>query len=183
MLLTDSDGVFASGAVVHTGIYIAGTNTWDFSLNIADMDYIAFAKTVFSDTTSPTILTASVSSGTLAPIGTFPLTYTYSDTGSAINAASFTGKIYPWDSTGATWSVIDIASSYLSVTSASTSTGILQLTNLPFGKYRFDILISDTAGNTLTQSYTYFVDAVIWTVSAPLYPIGAAPLGSNTFGS
>ena len=86
------------------------------------MEYITFAKIAPTDTTPPNILTTSVASGTLSPSGTFPLTYTYSDTGSAISAASFTGRIYPWDSTGATWSGTNIANSYLSITSASTST-------------------------------------------------------------
>ena len=85
-----------------------------------------------TDITPPNILSNSVASGTLAPIGTFPITVTYSDTGSAINPASFTGKIYSWDATGSTWSLTNIAPSYLSVTSSSTSTGLLQLTGLPF---------------------------------------------------
>ena len=129
MLLADTDSTFAMSATAYTGVYNTGSNTWDFSLNIVDMQYVAFAKIVPTDTTPPTILTTSVASGTLSPSGTFPLTYTYSDTGSAIDASSFTGKIYAWNLTGATWDVTNIAGSYLSVTSASTSTGVLQLTN------------------------------------------------------
>jgi hypothetical protein len=75
-----------------------------------------------NDTTPPTILSNSVASGTLAPTGAFPITLTYSDTGSAIAPATLTGRIYSWDATGATWSTTNIASSYLSITSASTST-------------------------------------------------------------
>lgn len=109
ILLADTDSTFSSGATAYTGTYSTGTNTWDFSLNIADMQYVIFAKTVSIDTTPPTILSNSVASGTLAPIGTFPITITYSDTGSAINTGSLTGAIYAWDSTGATWSPTDIA--------------------------------------------------------------------------
>lgn len=53
----------------------------------------------------------------------------------------------------------------------STSTGNLQITNLPYGKYRFDLSIADSVGNIATQSYTYYVDAVEWTVNAPIYDI------------
>ena len=147
------------------------------------MEYITFAKSAPTDTTPPNILTTSVASGTLAPSGIFPLTYTYSDTGSAIDTSSFTGRIYPWDATGATWSGTNIAGSYLAVTSASTTTGVLQLTNLPFGKYRFDISIADTVGNVQTQSYTISIDSIIWTISAPTYSIGSAQTSIQTFGT
>jgi hypothetical protein len=120
MMLTDADGVFATGATAYTGT-LSGSN-WDFTLNIPDMTYVTFAHTVSSDSSPPTILSNSVASGTLAPTGTFPITITYTDTGSAIAPATLTGRIYSWDATGATWSVTNIASSYLSITSASTST-------------------------------------------------------------
>ena len=118
MLLADINSIFTTGSTVYTGSYNTGSNTWDFSLNIADMQYITFAKLVPTDTTPPNILSNSVASGTLAPIGNFPITLTYSDTGSAIDSASFTGKIYAWNATGATWFATDISSSYLTVTSA-----------------------------------------------------------------
>ncbi len=86
------------------------------------MQYVAFAKVVPTDTTPPNILSNSVASGTLAPIGNFPITLTYSDTGSTIDPASFTGKIYAWNATGATWFATDISPGYLSITSTSTST-------------------------------------------------------------
>lgn len=67
MILADTDSTFATGAVVYTGTYNTGSNTWDFSLNISDMQYIAFAKMVPTDITPPNILSNSVASGTLAP--------------------------------------------------------------------------------------------------------------------
>lgn len=182
-LLTDTDSTFASGATAYTGTYSTGSNTWDFSLGLADMQYVAFAKSVPTDTTPPVILSNSVASGTLAPYGTFPITLTYADTGSSIVAGSLTGRIYAWDATGATWSSTNIASPYLTITSASTSTGVFQLTGLPYGKYRFDFIISDSVGNTLTQSYTYYVDAIVWTISAPSYDIGPAQTSITTFGT
>jgi hypothetical protein len=119
-MLVDSNSVFATGSAVYTGTLV-GAN-WEFIANIADMAYITFAKSVPTDTTPPTILSNSIASGTLAPIGTFPITVTYADTGSTINTGSLSGAIYAWDATGATWDIINIASPYLSVTSASTST-------------------------------------------------------------
>lgn len=44
ILLTDADGVFATGTTAYTGIYNTGTTTWDFSLDIGDLQYITFAK-------------------------------------------------------------------------------------------------------------------------------------------
>lgn len=182
LLLTDSDGLFTTESTVYTGT-LNGSN-WDFSLNIADMQYITFAKSIPTDTTPPTITAINIASGTLIPSSNFTLITNFSDTGSSVDTSSFSGRIYAWDSTGSTWNLTNIAPSYMSITgTTTTSTGQLQVRGIPFGKYRFDILISDTAGNTLTQSYTYFVDAVIWTISAPLYPIGSAPLGASTFGS
>jgi hypothetical protein len=182
-LLTDTDSTFATGSTAYTGTFNTGANTWDFSLNIADMQYITFAKSVSSDSTPPNITSISIASGTLIPTSNFPLTVSYADTGSTVNPSSFTGKIYLWDATGATWSLTNIAASYLSITSASTSTGILGLTGLPYGKYRFDISIADSVGNIQMQSYTYYVDAIEWTISSPSYSIGNAPLGSTTFGT
>lgn len=181
-LLTDENGIFDTNATVYTGTYNTGSNTWNFTLNIVDMEYVTFATNV--DTTPPVINSTNIASDTLIPTSNFTLIVGYSDTGSVISPSSFTGRIYAWNSTGSTWSLTNIASSYMSITgTTTTSTGQLQVSGIPFGKYRFDILISDTVGNTRTQSYTYFVDAVIWTISAPLYPIGSAPLGASTFGS
>lgn len=55
----------------------------------------------------------------------------------------------------------------------TSSTGNLQVNNLPFGKYRFDISVTDIAGNTTAQSFTYFVDQIEWTVSSPIFDIGS----------
>jgi hypothetical protein len=181
IMLVDNDGTFASSATAYTGT-LSGSN-WDFTLNIADMDYVTFSRFVPTDTTPPVITSNSVASGTLAPKGTFPVTITYTDTGSAIVPGSLTWRIYMWDATGATWDVVNIAPAYLTVTSASTSTGVFALAGLPYGKYRFDFLISDSAWNTVTQSATYYIDAIEWTLGAPSYDLGNAPLGSNTFGS
>lgn len=60
MLLVDSDGVFDSGALAYTGT-LSGSN-WEFSLNISDMQYITFAKSVPTDTTPPSITSINIAS-------------------------------------------------------------------------------------------------------------------------
>ena len=66
---------------------------------------------------------------------------------------------------------------------ATASTGNLTINNLPFGKYRFDISIADTSGNIKTQSFTYFVDAIEWSISSAEYDIGNIIANTQTFGS
>lgn len=136
-----------------------------------------------TDTTAPTILSNSVASGSLVPSGTFPITLTYTDTGTAVNPSSLIGRIYQWNATGATWFTSNLAWSYLTLSSATTATGVFQVNNLPYGRYRFDFLLSDVLGNTRTVSYTYYVDEIEWTLSAPISPLGTIPYGTNTFGT
>lgn len=100
MMLVDANSIFATGATAYTGVYNTGTNMWDFSANISDLQYVTFAMNYNPDSTPPNFLSNSVASGTLAPTGTFPITVTYADTGSLIDTTSFTGKIYSWDATG-----------------------------------------------------------------------------------
>jgi hypothetical protein len=172
MLFVDSDGVFASGATSVTGTYNTGALRWDFSLDIADGEYITFGTSPSSDITPPTLLTNSLQSGALLPIGNFLLTLTYADTGSLINTGSFTGAIYSWNTGSLSWNTTNLAPTYMSISGVtSTSTGRLQITNLPYGKYRYDIGIRDNAGNTTTGSYTYFVDDVSWSVNTDNYNI------------
>ena len=183
MLLADMDGVFATGVTTSTGTYSTGTNTWDFSLNITDMQYVTFAKIVSVDTTPPVISNPSIASGTLIPTGTFSYSFSYADTGSAINTGSVDLGIYSWNTGSSTWNVTDLAGTYATLTSATSSTGTFQITGLPFGKYRFDQIVSDTSANQVTQSTTLFVDAITWTISAPLYDIGGGQTNITSFGS
>ena len=179
-MFVDNDGIFASGTSIYTGTLNAGN--WEFTVNIGDLQYVTFGQV--GDIVPPTILTNSKSSGALLPIGNFTIVNTYSDTGSLINPLSYTGRLYSWNTTGATWNTTNIAPSYMSITGAtSTTTGTLLVNNLPFGKYRVDVSISDNAGNTQTQSYTYFVDAVEWSVSGDTYDIGTAVPNTSTFWS
>jgi hypothetical protein len=181
MMLVDSDGTFAAGATAYTGTLNAGN--WEFTVNVADMDYMTFAKTIFTDTVAPVINSISIASGALLPIGNFPLVVTYSDTGSAINAGSFTGQIYVWDGVSA-WGVTDLAPTYMTLSgAATTSTGRLTVSGLPFGKYRFDISVTDTAGNTQTQSIVYYIDAIDWSISSDTYDIGTLSPGPQIFGT
>lgn len=63
----------------------------------------------------------------------------------------------------------------------TTSTGNLNITNLPFGKYRFDISISDNDGNITTQSVIYYIDALEWSVSSDQYDIGTVVPNTEVF--
>lgn len=179
-MFIDADGTFAAGATAYTGTLNAGN--WEFTVNIADMQYITFAQA--SDVTPPVISSVSIASGALLPIGNFPLVVTYSDTGSAINAGSFTGKIYSWDATGSVWNITNIAPSYMTLSgAATTSTGQLTIAGLPFGKYRFDISVSDNAGNTQMQSVTYYIDGIDWSISSDTYDIGTVIGNTQSFGT
>lgn len=66
---------------------------------------------------------------------------------------------------------------------ATTSTGQLTIVGLPFGKYRFDISIADTLGNTTTQSNTYYIDGLSWNISSDEYDIGTLSPGPQIFGT
>ena len=54
---------------------------------------------------------------------------------------------------------------------------------LPTGKYRFDISIADNIGNIRTQSSTYYIDAIEWSISSAQYDIGSIANNIQTFGS
>ena len=145
------------------------------------MQYVTFGQP--GDLMAPTITSISLASGSLLPIGNFPITVTYNDTGSLIDATSFTGRLYSWDGVGA-WNVTNIAPTYMNISGIPNSTtGALGISGLPFGKYRFDIIISDNAGNIRSQSYTYFVDAIEWSVSSDNYDIGSIPANTQVFGT
>ena len=110
-MFVDNNSLFATGSTVYTGTLV-GAN-WEFIANIADMQYITFGQAA-GDTVAPTIISISRSSGSLMPIGNFPLIVTYSDTGSNINTASFTGKIYAWDGVSA-WGATNLAPTYMTL--------------------------------------------------------------------
>lgn len=178
-LLVDDDGIFATGSTIYTGSLNAGN--WEFIVNMSDMQYITFAQA--GDTVPPTINSISRASGSLMPIGNFPIVVAYSDTGSLINPSSFTGRIYSWDGVSA-WNIVNLAPTYMSLTSAPTvSTGFLTVANLPFGKYRFDISIADNDGNITTQSAIYYIDAIEWSISSDQYDIGTVIPNMEVFGS
>lgn len=67
---------------VYTGTLNVGN--WEFIVNVNDMEYITFGKN--GDIVAPNITSITHASGTLLPIGNFPLIVSYSDTGSSIVA-------------------------------------------------------------------------------------------------
>lgn len=124
------------------------------------------------DTTPPILTNEAIGSGGLIPSGNFTYSFSYTDTGSSIDTGSIDLRIYSWNTGTLSWNTTNLTSSYLSSSTISTNTGIYQFTGLPSGKYRFDRIVSDTEGNTLTTSSTLFIDALEWTIDAPSYPIG-----------
>lgn len=122
MLFTDTNSIFATGSTTYTGTYSTGSNTWDFSLNIADLDYITFAKTVSVDTTPPVISSVNIASGTLIPTGTFSYSFSYVDTGSSINTGSVALAIYSWNTGSSNWNATNLAGTYATITSATSAT-------------------------------------------------------------
>jgi len=165
-MLVDNDGVFAAWASIFTGTLV--WSNWEWTLNIADMQYVTFAE--WWDITPPTIASNSIASGTLMPHGNFSLTYTYTDTESGINASTATWRIYSWNSGTNSYNTTALGG-YSVLAIANSSSATINIANLPHGRYRIDLSISDNAGNITTQSYTYFVDAIEWTISTDVYNI------------
>ena len=145
-------------------------SNWEYLVNPSDGDVISFGQ--IGDIIPPVISSISIASGSLLPVGNFSLTIGYSDTGSSISTASLTGQIYSWDATGSVWNTINLAPSYMTLSGVTTTTGSLSILGLPSGRYRFDISVADTLGNTLVQSYTYYIDGIDWSVSSASYDIG-----------
>ena len=69
---------------------------WEFSVNLADGDYITFAQGSVSDAVPPQ-LSVDFLSGAIEPIGNFSKNISYSDTGSMINVNSLTGTVLRWN--------------------------------------------------------------------------------------
>ena len=168
-LIISSDGTFSGGTTTTiTGSLVLGN--WEYLVNISDGDVISFGQ--IGDIVPPVFSSFSIASGTLLPVGNTTLTVGYSDTGSTINPASFSGKLYSWDATGSLWNTTNLAPAYMTISgTTTTSTGRLAVVGLPFGKYRFDISVADTVGNIATQSMTYYIDAIDWSVSSDTYNI------------
>jgi hypothetical protein len=181
---------YADGISTNTGMSIWGLTyqSYDFrvsAINANGTSAPSAIATWYLDITFPTMSSFAIASGSVLPIGNFPIMMTYSDTGSLIKTSSFTGKIYSWNTASGNWNMsTDLAPSYMSLTGiTSSTTGALQVTWLPYGKYRFDISIADTAGNTTTQSTTYYIDAIEWSVSSDQYDIGTLTPGVQSFGA
>lgn len=177
-LFTDTDGTFATGSTIYTGSLV-GSN-WEWTINPTDMLYITFGQG--GDTTPPTIASATIASGTLIPHGNFTLSYAYSDVGTGISPSTATGRIYAWNSGTSSYNATPL-SGYMTLSSSNSSSATMNIANLPFGRYRFDMSISDNTGNSTTRSFTYFVDAIEWTISADTYTIGNIVQNVATFGS
>jgi hypothetical protein len=135
------------------------------------------------DTTPPVITSANAASGTLVPSGNFNYSFSYTDTGSAIDIPSVDLRIYSWNTGTLAWNTTDLAPTYVTPGTITSNTGSYTITGLPFGKYRFDRIVGDVNNNTLTSSSTLYVDAIEWIVSTPSYDIGGQQTDVVGFGS
>ena len=170
---------FKTFSVTNSGWWDSNTTNNSASVTLQ----IAIAPTP-TDTVLPNITSISLLSWSLLPIGNFPISVSYSDTGTNINTSSFSKKIYSWNTGSLSWSTTDIAPTYTSIIGSPTTDGAaFQVSNLPMGKYRFDISIADNIGNVRMQSYTYYIDAIQWNISSDQYDIGWIPTNTQTFGT
>ena len=170
---------FKTFSVTNSGWWDSNTTNNSASVTLQ----IAIAPTPM-DTVLPNITSISLLSWSLLPIGNFPISVSYSDTGTNINTSSFSKKIYSWNTGSLSWSTTDIAPTYTSIIGSPTTDGAaFQVSNLPMGKYRFDISIADNIGNVRMQSYTYYIDAIQWNISSDQYDIGWIPTNTQTFGT
>jgi hypothetical protein len=96
------------------------------------------------DVVPPTITGTSIASGALIPIGTFALTYNYSDTGSAIAPSTATGQIYSWNSGTLSYNASPLTG-YMILGGSTTTSATMNISGLPYGRYKFDLTIRDIA--------------------------------------
>lgn len=64
-----------------------------------------------------------------------------------------------------------------------SGTGVFQLQNIPYGKYRFDQYVSDVEGNVRIEPIVLYIDQIEWNVSQAGYDIGSLNPGVTGFGS
>lgn len=178
-MFRDIDWIFGAGANTYT--WVLNSGSWEFSLNINDGDYITFWKQ--ADNIPPDITSTTIASWTLMPHGNFMVTYNYTDTGSWINPWTATGYIYSWNIGTLSYNTVALTWWYLTLENAHSTGATMKISQLPYWKYRFDFKIRDNTGNITTKSYTYFVDAVEWTVSADNYNIGNIIPNATSFGT
>lgn len=60
----------------------------------------------------------------------------------------------------------------LTFTGTSTAGTTAQIRNIPYGKYRIDVRVSDTVNNQTTHSRVFYVDSLNMTISSDTYDIG-----------
>jgi len=106
------------------------------------MSVITFAQS--GDITPPTITSSSIASGALIPHGNFNLSYNYTDVGSGISPSTATGRIYSWNTGALAYNAVPL-SGYMTLGSSNTTSAILNISGLPHGRYRFDLIITDNA--------------------------------------
>jgi uncharacterized delta-60 repeat protein len=144
---------------------------WAFTtMSGKTLAYFSWIGLYDGDATPPQILTWSMISGSLLPIGNIVITTTYTDTGAAINTAWIYATLERWS--GATW-WSDIASLYLSWSPLkNTSTTTYAFSWVPYGKYRYRLNVADIWWNSSTYETTFYIDAIEWEIDQDIVDIG-----------
>ncbi len=161
---------------------------WDFSLtkniwlpsvqycfrvltqNDDEISYSSYAKIDTTDAIDPTITSFTPSSWSLLPIWNFTIDYEFNDAESGIDTESEVGTLQKWD--GTMWGT-NIAWTYLSLDSITSTGAVYQITGLPYGKYRSWFWIQDNSGNSSFIQHEFYVDEVEFIISHSEIDIGS----------
>ena len=153
---------------------------WDFSLeqestatwsqycfrvvteNDSEIEYSSYAIIDTTDTVDPVISSYTPDNDSLFPIWNFEISYNFSDADSWIDTDSDTIYLQRWDGI-AWWS--DIAGTYISLDTISSTDALFNVTGLPYGRYQVWFEISDNTGNSSFVIHELYVDDIEFIIS------------------
>ncbi len=144
----------------------------------AYIDNIIFTNGA-SDITAPNITTTNFASWALLPWGNHNMSVSYADGESWINTASSIVQLYKWDWVSSYGP--NIAGTWITVTSTTSTTTSFSTNNLDFWKYQYRFSISDNAGNPVVYIHDFYIDEPELTVSTGSIDTGTLSPLSNTF--
>ena len=171
---------------------------WDFSLiqNVAasgtqycfrtvtenddEIEYSSYAMIDTTDNIDPTISSFTPNSWALLPIWNFEIEYEFSDGDSGIDIWS--EDIFLQKGDGTIWWA-DIAGTYISLDTITSTWASYNATGIPFGRYRVWFEISDNAGNTTFIIHEFYVDEIEFIISTPEVDIGEVSFGGTQYTS
>lgn len=132
------------------------------------------------DSTPPSIGNHFPTDNMILPIGDFSFFFDYSDEEGEINPASSDIILQKWN--GSSWWA-DISSTYIGSSSITSTGSTFSATDIPYGKYKATMSISDIIGFTSSQEIIFYIDELEFTISTGSVDIGALPYSTNYFSS